>query len=53
MNHQRKEFLRREMLGCAKWANACTRRGEHEEAAKWNAEAARRLSQLNGLRGNW
>lgn len=53
MNHKQKEMNRREMLGCARIANDYKKRGHHEEAAKWNEVAAKRLFNLNGMRGNW
>lgn len=53
MNQKRKEFLRREMLGCAKIARGCTKFGRTNEAALWNETAARRLFELGGMLANW
>jgi len=52
MDHKRKEFLRREMLACARQAAAERKYGGPDEAA-WLERAARRLHQLGGLMARW
>jgi hypothetical protein len=52
MNHNRKQFLRREMLACAREAAFCAQMG-WEQVEHWRAAAARRLFELGGLMGNW
>jgi hypothetical protein len=53
MNHKQKQSNRREMLGCAKIAQGARKYNAHEEAIKWEKQAAKHLFRLNGLMGNW
>jgi hypothetical protein len=53
MNAQRKQSVRREMLGCAREARYERANGDAAIAATWAQKAAQCLYQLGGLLGNW
>ncbi|WP_155706050.1 hypothetical protein [Burkholderia cepacia] len=55
MNQQRKEFLRREMLACAREAHLSRKyhRSDTARAQMWLDLASKRLYQLGGMCGNW